>query len=58
LHPVKDVARAKSFYGALLGVELYADSAYCVGFRVGEQELGLEPNDHTARLTACSPTGT
>jgi hypothetical protein len=50
VNPVKDLARAKSFYGTLVGVEPYADSAYYVGFRVGVQEVGLDPNDHTAGL--------
>ena len=46
VYPVKDVAQAKAFYSKLLGVEPYADSAYYVGFRVGEQEIGLDPNGH------------
>src|SRR5205823_9829949 len=46
VYPVKDLARAKTFYGKLLGVEPYADTPYYVGFRVGDQELGLDPNGH------------
>jgi len=42
--PVKDLAAAKTLYTALLGVEPYADASYYVGFRVGEQEIGLDPN--------------
>jgi predicted enzyme related to lactoylglutathione lyase len=42
--PVKDLAAAKTLYTALLGVEPYADAPYYVGFRVGEQEIGLDPN--------------
>jgi catechol 2,3-dioxygenase-like lactoylglutathione lyase family enzyme len=42
--PVKDLAAAKALYAALLGVEPYADAPYYVGFRVGEQEIGLDPN--------------
>lgn len=51
IYPVKDVARAKALYSALLGVEPYADEAYYVGFRVGDQELGLDPNGHSQGLT-------
>ena len=44
--PVSDVARAKRLYGALLGVEPYVDSTYYIGFRVGDQEVGLDPHGH------------
>ena len=46
IYPVKDLATAKSLFSTLLGVEPYADSPYYVGFRVGEQEIGLDPNGH------------
>jgi predicted enzyme related to lactoylglutathione lyase len=51
VYPVKDIARAKALYTSLLGVEPYVDSPYYVGFRVGEQEIGLDPNGHAAGLT-------
>lgn len=44
--PVKDLASAKELYGALLG-NPYVDQPYYVGFRVGEQEIGLDPNGHS-----------
>ena len=44
VYPVKDVEKAKAFYGKFLGVEPYVASAYYVGFRVGELEVGLDPN--------------
>lgn len=44
VYPVKDVEKAKTFYNAFLGVEPYADSPYYVGYRVGDQEIGLDPN--------------
>jgi len=34
-----------------LGVEPYVDGAYYVGFRVGDQEIGLDPNGHKAGMT-------
>jgi predicted enzyme related to lactoylglutathione lyase len=50
-YPVKDIAQAKTLYSRLLGVEPYVDGAYYVGFRVGDQEIGLDPNGHKLGLT-------
>jgi len=44
VYPVKDLDKAKKFYSQFLGVEPYADSPYYVGYRVGDQEIGLDPN--------------
>ncbi len=43
VYPVHDLAQAKRLYGTLLGVEPYVDGSYYVGFRVGDQEIGLDP---------------
>lgn len=51
IYPVKDLDRAKALYSKLLGVEPYADEAYYVGFRIGDQEIGLDPNGHDAGMT-------
>ena len=51
IYPVKDIAQAKALYSKLLGVEPYADEAYYVGFRVGDQEIGLDPHGHNAGMT-------
>lgn len=51
IYPVQDLARAKALYGKLLGVAPYADEAYYVGFRVGDQEVGLDPNGHGQGMT-------
>jgi predicted enzyme related to lactoylglutathione lyase len=51
VHPVKDLAEAKSLYSTLLGTEPYADQPYYVGFRAGEVELGLDPNGHAKGQT-------
>ena len=48
--PVRDVARARAFYTQVLGLEPYADSPYYVGFRAGDQEIGLDPNAHSKGL--------
>jgi predicted enzyme related to lactoylglutathione lyase len=49
--PVRDLAVAKALYGTVLGVEPYADEPYYVGFRVGDQEIGLDPNGHNHGMT-------
>ncbi|MEU9189806.1 VOC family protein [Streptomyces sp. NPDC048484] len=55
-YPVKDLARAKALFGALLGVEPYADETYYVGFRApGQPEVGLDPNGHAKGLTGPVP---
>jgi len=51
VYPVHDLAHAKVLYSTLLGVEPYADGPYYVGFRIGDQELGLDPNGHTGGQT-------
>jgi predicted enzyme related to lactoylglutathione lyase len=49
--PVKDLARAKTLFGALVGAAPYMDEAYNVGFRVGDQEIGLDPHGHSQGMT-------
>jgi predicted enzyme related to lactoylglutathione lyase len=49
--PVKDLDQAKAFYGTLLGVEPYADQPYYVGFRIADEEVGLDPNGHGKGMT-------
>jgi predicted enzyme related to lactoylglutathione lyase len=51
IYPVSDLAQAKRLYRTLLGVEPYADEAYYVGFRVGDQEIGLDPHGHRKGMT-------
>jgi predicted enzyme related to lactoylglutathione lyase len=51
IYPVKDVARAKVLYTKLLGTEPYVDAPYYVGFRLGDQEIGLDPNGHKRGMT-------
>ena len=47
IYPVKDLERAKSLFGALLGAEPAVDSPYYVQFEIGDQRLGLDPSGHT-----------
>jgi predicted enzyme related to lactoylglutathione lyase len=44
VYPVQDIEKAKAFYGKFLDAEPYVESAYYVGYRVGDQEVGLDPN--------------
>lgn len=46
IYPVKDIAKAKKLFSKLLGVEPYADGPYYVGFKVGDQDIGLDPFGH------------
>jgi predicted enzyme related to lactoylglutathione lyase len=51
IYPVRDLAKAKALYGKLVGVEPYMDEAYYVGFRVGDQDVGLDPHGHSQGMT-------
>ena len=51
VYPVKDLTRAKTLYSKFLGIEPYAEGPYYVGFRVGDQEIGLDPNGHKQGMT-------
>ena len=44
IYPAKDLAKAKVLFRNFLGVEPYADQPYYVGFKVGDQDVGLVPN--------------
>ena len=51
VYPVKDLAKAKALFSTLLGVAPYIESDYYVGYRIGNQEIGLDPNGFSAGLT-------
>lgn len=44
IYPVTDLAKAKAWYSAVLGVKPYFDEPFYVGFNVGGFELGLDPD--------------
>ncbi len=52
IYPVTDLAQSKALFTALLGKEPYADSPYYVGYKVGKQDIGLDPNGHKHGVTA------
>ncbi len=51
IYPVKDLGRAKTLYSQLLGVAPIMDEAYYVGFKVGDQDIGLDPHGHRQGMT-------
>jgi predicted enzyme related to lactoylglutathione lyase len=50
VYPVKDVEKAKLFFTRFLDTEPYVASAYYVGYKVGEMEVGLDPNSKTGPI--------
>ncbi|WP_420312679.1 VOC family protein [Streptomyces sp. YS-B37] len=55
IYPVKDLGAAKALFGALLGVEPYADESYYVGYKAAGQDVGLDPNGHARGMTGPVP---
>jgi predicted enzyme related to lactoylglutathione lyase len=55
LYPVSDLASAKATFTSLLGVEPVQDAPYYVGYRVAEQNIGLDPNGHERGMTGATP---
>lgn len=55
VYPVKDIARAKALFSALLEIEPYADEPYYVGFKDAGQDVGLDPNGHAKGMTGPVP---
>jgi len=51
IYSVKDIAKAKKLYSKLLGIKPFMDEAYYVGYNVGDQEIGLDPNGHKQGMT-------
>jgi len=51
IYPVRDLAKAKTLYSELLGVEPYMDEAYYVGFNVEGQDVGLDLHGHSQGMT-------
>ena len=52
LHPVSDLATAKTVYAALLGVPPQADAPYYVGFEAAGQHIGLVPGGGPQGMTS------
>ena len=52
IYPAKDITQAKTLFRKLLDVEPYADQPYYVGFKIGDQDIGLVPNSPEGGVTA------
>ncbi len=52
IYTVKDMDRAKAQFRTLLGVDPYGDQPYYIGFKVGDQDIGLVPNSPEGGITA------
>ncbi len=50
VYPVKDVEKGKVFFGKFLEAEPYVASPYYVGYKVGELEVGLDPNSNVGPI--------
>jgi predicted enzyme related to lactoylglutathione lyase len=50
VYPIKDVEKAKTFYKKFFAVEPYVDSPYYIGYKVGDQEIGLDPNSQSGPI--------
>jgi predicted enzyme related to lactoylglutathione lyase len=44
VYPVTDTEKAKAFFNKFFGVKPYTDSPYYIGYKVGDIEVGLDPN--------------
>jgi predicted enzyme related to lactoylglutathione lyase len=51
IYPVTDIARGRTLFRTLLGTDPYTDKPYYVGFRVADQEIGLDPHGHRHGMT-------
>jgi hypothetical protein len=44
VYPAKELASNKQIFTKFLSVEPYVNEPYYVGYRVGDMEIGLDPN--------------
>ena len=48
VYSAKELAGTKQIFSKFLGVEPYVDGPYYVGYKVGDMEIGLDPNAQNA----------
>jgi hypothetical protein len=48
VYPAKELGSTKQIFSKFLSVEPYVDGPYYVGFKVGDIEIGLDPNAQNA----------
>jgi predicted enzyme related to lactoylglutathione lyase len=51
VYPVKDIEKAKAFYSKFLDAEPYVTSPYYVGYKIGNLEVGLDPNSNVGPIS-------
>jgi predicted enzyme related to lactoylglutathione lyase len=54
IYPVRDISQAKKLYNQLLGVQPMMDEPYYVGYRLGNQDIGLDPNGFKQGMTGAT----
>jgi predicted enzyme related to lactoylglutathione lyase len=52
IYPAKDIAQATTLFRKFLGVEPYSDQPYYIGFKIGDQDIGLVPKNPEGAMTA------
>jgi predicted enzyme related to lactoylglutathione lyase len=52
IYPVKELQKARALFINILGSEPYIESPQYIGFRIGDQEIGLDPIGHRYGMTA------
>lgn len=55
IYPVKDVEKAKAIFATLLGTAPEQDTPYYVGWTIGGQNIGLNPNGFDQGMTGPIP---
>lgn len=55
IYPAGSAEPLKSLLAIALGTEPYVDAPFYVGFRVGDQEIGIDPRGHEHGLTGPVP---
>jgi predicted enzyme related to lactoylglutathione lyase len=56
VYPVKDVEKAKAFFSKFLDAEPYVASPYYVGYKIGNLEVGLDPNSKVGPIAYADVT--
>ena len=49
VYPAKELASTNQIFSKFLGIEPYVDGPYYVGYKVGDVEIGLDPNAQNAQ---------
>ena len=50
VYPVKDAEKAKAFYGEFLDTQPYVEGVYYIGYKAGDQEVGLDPHSRVGPI--------